>query len=174
VAILAVMPTFFLISQLVPYLTDRGVSAAVGAQALGILAGSGVFGRLFMGWVAGRIGWMKSISIACFIGCLTTIWLLFITEPWIIYLCIGIYGFTMGSTTSLLSGTVAAFFGFIALAELLGFLLGMGVLVGAFIPWLSGLSFDLTGSYLSAVAGSAFLLVISAVVSLLLKPPSLD
>ncbi len=169
--ILTFMPTFFVITHLVPYVTDRGVSAAVGAQALGVLAGMSVVGRLGMSWVAGKIGWMKSLTISCFIASVSIIWLLFVTEPRVIYLCVGLYGFSQGSTTSLLSGAVAYFFGLIALSELLGFLLGLGVLVGAITPWLSGLSFDLTGSYLTAIAASAFFFVVAGDLSLILKRP---
>ena len=114
---------------------------------------------------------MKSLSISYFTACVAVIWLVFVTEPAALYLFAGLYGFFQGSATALLSGATASFFGLIALSELLGFILGMGVLVGAIAPWLSGLSFDLTGSYLTAMSVGAFSFAVAGLLSLLLKPP---
>ncbi len=169
--ILVNTPDFFIKSQLVPYIIDQGVSANTGAQSLGLIAGAMVFGRITMSWVAGRIGWMKSLAISCFVASISIVWLMFITEPDTLYLFAVAYGFSWGSTLALLGGAVAFFFGIAALSELLGFLLGLSVLVGATAPWLSGLSFDLTGTYLIAMAIAAFLFAAAGLLSLLLKPP---
>ena len=59
-----------------------------------------------------------------------------------------------------------------ALSELLGLLLGIGVVVGAFTPLLGGLSFDLTGSYLTALSLAAVSFASAGLLSFLLKPPA--
>lgn len=171
ICILIFMPDFFIKSHLVPYVTDRGVSAAVGAQGLGLIAGMSVVGRAAMSWVATRIGWTKSLAISCFITSISIIWLVFVTKPEAFYLFVVVYGFFWGSTTVLLIGAVGFLFGLPALSELLGFLLGLGVLVGAVAPLLGGLSFDLTGSYLTAMAVAAFFFAAAGLLSFLLRPP---
>ena len=170
--ILTFMPAFFINSHLVPHVTDRGISAAVGAQGLSLMAGMSVVGRVAMSWVAGRIGWMKSLAISNFVACISVIWLMFVTGPGALYLFVVAYGFFWGSTLALLSGAVGFFFGLTALSEILGFLLGLGVLVGAVTPLLGGLSFDLTGSYLTAMTLAALSYATAGLFSLLLRPPA--
>lgn len=171
ICILTFIPFIFIISHMVPYVTDRGISAATGAQALGLTAAMSVIGRLAMSWFAGRIGWIKSLTISCFISSASIIWLIFVTELGGLYLFVVFYGIFQGSITALLGGATASFFGLTALSELLGFLLGIGILVAAIAPWLSGLIFDLTGSYLIPIAVSALFFAVAGVLSLLLKPP---
>ncbi|MFC1943696.1 MFS transporter [Chloroflexota bacterium] len=168
--ILYFMPTFFINSHLVPYVTDRGISAATGAQGLGLMAGMSVVGRLAMSWLAGRIGWMKSLTISYFVASICIIWLIFVAEPEAFYLFAVIYGFSGGSIIALLGGAIGFFFGLSALSQLLGFLLGLGVLGGAIAPFLGGLSFDLTGSYLTAMATTAFFLAAAGLLCVLLRP----
>jgi len=171
ICILICIPDLFIKSHLIPYVTDRGVSAAVGAQGLGLIAGTSVAGRAAMTWLATRIGWTKSLAISCFITSISIIWLVFVTNAEAFYLFVVAYGFFWGSTTALLIGAVGFLFGLLALSELLGFILGLGVLAGAVAPFLGGLSFDLTGSYLTAMAVAAFFIAIAGLLSFLLRPP---
>ena len=96
---------------------------------------------------------------------------MFVTNIEAFYLFVVAYGFFWGSTTALLIGAVGSLFGLLSLSELLGFILGLGVLTGAVAPFLGGLSFDLTSSYLTAMAVAAFFLAIAGLLSFLLKPP---
>lgn len=171
VSILGFMPSFFINAHLVPYATDRGISATVGARALGMMGILSAAGRLVMTGVAERAGWMKTLATCFVITVLSTIWLAFVTGPGELYLFVIVYGFFWGSILALFGGAVNSFFGLAALSELLGFLLGLAVLMGAVAPLLGGLSFDLTGSYLLAVAFSAVAFVAAALLCFLLKPP---
>ncbi|MBA7714808.1 hypothetical protein ES703_123840 [subsurface metagenome] len=76
------------------------------------------------------------------------------------------------NTAEYLGGAVGSFFGLSALSELLGFLLGLGVLVAALTPWLGGLIFDLTASYIIAMAIATVLFAVAGLLSLLLRPPA--
>jgi len=169
--ILTFMPDFFIKSHVVAHVTDQGITAALGAQGLGLIAAVSVVGRVSMNWVAERIGWIRSLAISNFVASASVIWLVFVTVPWEFYLFVVLYGFFWGSTLALLSGATGAFLGLASLGGLLGFMLGLGVLVGAITPWLGGLSFDLTGNYFIAIAGSASLFGMAGLISLLLKAP---
>ena len=163
--ILSFMPAFFVMSHLVPYVTDQGISASAAAQGLGMMAGVNVIGRLVMSWIAGKIGWMRSLTICYFFATVAIIWLIFVNTPWEFYVFVIIYGLSWGSAISLLGGAVGFLFGLPALSELLGFLMGISVLTGAVIPWLGGLSFDLTNSYLIAISVAAAIFSASGVLS---------
>ncbi len=169
--ILSFMPTFFIYSHLVPYVTDGGVNAAAGARGLGLMAGASVPGRIVMSWLAGRIGWMKSLTVSYFIASICIIWLIFVVKPEAFFLFVVIYGFFQGSTLALLGGATGFFFGLSALSQLIGFLMGIGVLIGAVSPFLGGLSFDLTDNYLTALVTTALFFATAGILSFLLKPP---
>jgi cyanate permease len=47
------------------------------------------------------------------------------------------------------------------------------VLIAAIVPWLGGLVFDLTSSYVIAIAIAATFYATAGIVSLALKPPEL-
>ena len=170
--VLAFMPTSFIYSHLIPYVTDAGISAATGARGLGLMGGMSVVGRLVMSWLAGRIGWMKSLVISNSIATICIIWLIFVTKPETFYLFVVIYGFFQGSIMALLGGATGFFFGLSALSQLIGFLMGLSVLFGAISPFLGGLSFDLTGNYLTAMVSIAFFFATAGLLCALLRPPN--
>ncbi|MFC1942783.1 MFS transporter [Chloroflexota bacterium] len=173
ICVLTFMPAFFIAAHLIPYVTDKGISAAVGAQALGLMTGTSVIGRLVMSWVAGRIGWTKTLTICYIIASGCVVWLVFVDRTESLYLLMVVYGLSYGSTLALIGGAVGYFFGLSSLSELLGFLLGIGVLFAAILPWLGGFIFDLTSSYVIAMAIAAGLFAVAGILSSLMKPPRL-
>ena len=123
-----------------------------------------------MSWLAGRIGWLKALTICYFVASASIVWLIFVTGLESFYLFVVVYGLSWGSTLALLGGAAGSLFGLSALSELLGFLLGIGVLFAALSPWLGGLIFDLTASYTIAMAIAAFFYAVAGLLSILLKP----
>ncbi|MDP2952080.1 MAG: MFS transporter, partial [Chloroflexota bacterium] len=171
ISVLSFMPSFFLNAHLVPYATDREIAAADGARAVGMIGLASVAGRLALTLAAGKMGWMRVLALCYAVAAASVIWLMFSADLPGLYLFAGIYGFFWGSTLALFGGAVSSFFGLKALSELLGLLLGLSVLGGAVAPFLGGLSFDLTGSYLTALVLAAFSFAAAAIFSFLLKPP---
>lgn len=167
--VLTNIPDFFIKSHLVLHVTDQGISSTIAAQSLGVVAGAMVVGRITMSWVAGKIGWMNSLAISCFVASASVVSLLFVRQPSTLYLFTIAYGFSWGSTLALLGGAVGFFFGLTALSELLGFLFGLTVLVSAIAPFLGGLSFDLTGSYLIAIVVAAAFFALAGILSIFLR-----
>ncbi|MFC1958246.1 MFS transporter [Chloroflexota bacterium] len=172
--ILTFMPAFFINSHLVSYITDKGISATIGAQGLGLMVGISIIGRLFMSWIAGKIGWMKALTVCYFFASVSIVWLMFVAGTESFYLFVIIYGLSWGSTLALLGGSVGSFFGLSVLSELQGFFLGFGVLIAAFTPWLGGFIYDLTASYSIAMYIAAVLYAVAGLISLLLKPTILE
>lgn len=149
--ILSFIPSFFLMVHLVPYATDRGISAVAAAGAIGMMGAFSTPGRLVMGHLADRLGWLRSLALTSFLCAFALLWLPFIGSSWALYLFVLIYGFCYGGLLPQLMGTMAYFFGTPSLSELLGYALGVSVIAGAFSPSLAGFIFDHTGSYLSII-----------------------
>ena len=70
-----------------------------------------------------------------------------------------------------LMGSVGYFFGTASLAELIGITLASSLIVGASAPFVAGLVFDRTGSYLPVLIASVVLFGAGGALALLLKPP---
>jgi MFS family permease len=169
--VLSFMPNFFVSAHFVPFVTDRGINSSAAASAFGTIGIMSVAGRLVMSAAAQRIGCMKSLAICYGFAALSIVWLMFATGPKGFYLFVPVYGFFNGSTIALLGNAVGLFFGLIALSELLGVFLGIGILAAAVSPFLSGLSFDLTGSYLTAMIFAVVCYCGAGFCALVLKPP---
>lgn len=169
--ILSLMPTLFFTTHLVPLAIDRGNSAAVAAQALGLMGVMGVPGRILLGGAADRIGWMRGVAVANFVAAAATLSLALVGQPWMVFLFVVPFGFFNGGNLALLSGAVTMFFGIVALGEILGYALAISVLSGSASPVLGGWVFDTTGSYFLFLVFAAVCFAAGGVYSLMLKPP---
>lgn len=170
--VLSLMPTLFFTTHLVPYATDKGISAAAAAQGLGLMGAVGVLGRLLTGAAADRIGWMRGVAIANFMTALATLGLLFANTTWMFYVFMVVFGLFNWGNLSLLSGAVSMFFGTVALGELLGYTLAISVVSGSVSPVMGGLIFDWTGSYVIFFLFALGCYISGAVYSLVLKAPT--
>lgn len=147
IAILSFAPIFLLIVHLVPYITDRGLSPAVAAGAVGMIGATSTLGRLMGGSLAERIGWMRGLALSNFVCALGIAWLMALSSPAMLYPFVVVFGFFYGARISQLMGSISFLFGTSSLGTLLGTTLGMSTLLGSFSPLLGGYLFDLTGSY---------------------------
>lgn len=171
VNVISTLPGFFLLGHLVAYATDKGISPGAAASALGLMGAFSVVGRLALGPLGERVGWMRTLALSCFACALATLWLIVVTELWMLYVFAMIYGFFWGGRLPPLIASVAWLFGTASLAELIGITLAAGVVVGASAPLLAGFVYDRTGSYLPALIGSIGIFAAGGILSLLLRPP---
>ncbi|MDP6347786.1 MAG: MFS transporter, partial [Dehalococcoidia bacterium] len=152
--IISQLPGYFLLTHLVPYATDRGISPGAAAGAMGLMGLFNVLGRITLGAMAERTGWMKALSLSAFACVLTTLWLMGVSELWMLYVYVMAYGFFWGGRLPPLMGSVGYFFGTASLAELIGITLASSLVVGASAPFVAGLVFDRTGSYFPVLIAS--------------------
>jgi MFS family permease len=94
----------------------------------------------------------------------------FAGEIWALYLYAAVYGFGHGGFFALVSPLVAEIFGTISHGSILGGVLFLGQMGGAVGPAVTGLIFDVTGSYRLAFMIMLALSVIGFTFSILLKP----
>ncbi len=133
--------------HIVPHATDLGVAPAVAAMILSTIGAVSIAGRLTIGTLFDRLGGGRSLTI-CFAVLLTSFVLLQLAETtWMLFLFAIIYGFAHGGFFTVMSPTLAEFFGIGSHGVIFGMVLFSGTIGGATGPLLAGILFDKTGSY---------------------------
>jgi len=133
--------------HIVPHATDLGVAPRVAAMILSTIGAVSIAGRLTIGTLFDRLGGRRSLSI-CFVVLLVSFVLLQLAEStWMLFLFATIYGFAHGGFFTVMSPTLAEFFGTGSHGVIFGVVLFSGTIGGATGPLLAGNLFDTTGSY---------------------------
>ena len=149
---------------------DLGMTPALAAILLSVLAAASVVGRLSVGALVDRIGGRRAL-ILCFVPLIASLLaFLSISEPWALFAAVPIYGFAHGGIFTVMSPTVAEYYGLQAHGAIFGFVLFFGAIGGAAGPILAGRIFDLMGSYDPAFSTLAVLAALG--LALVLKLPS--
>lgn len=136
--------------HIVAYCVDLGFGVAPGADMLALMTGAGVISRLASGFIADRIGGVKTVLIGSVLQCAA----LFLYIPFSglasLYLVSLIFGLSQGGIVPSYAVIVREYLpareagqrvGLVIMATILGMALG---------GWLSGWIYDLTGSYQAA------------------------
>lgn len=146
---------------------DLGLTAALAAVLLSVIGGASVVGRLTVGTLADRIGGRRALAM-CFVPLIASLTaLMFVETYWLLIAVIMIYGFAHGGFFTVVSPTVAEFFGLRAHGSIFATVLFFGTFGGALGPILAGWVFDTTGGYeiafgtLATLAGLGLILVLS-------------
>ncbi|GMQ77079.1 MAG: OFA family MFS transporter [Gammaproteobacteria bacterium] len=133
--------------HIVPHATDLGVAPRVAAMILSTIGAVSIAGRLTIGTLFDRLGGRRSLTI-CFAVLLTSFVVLQLAETtWMLFLFAIIYGFAHGGFFTVMSPTLAEFFGIGSHGVIFGMVLFSGTIGGAIGPLLAGILFDKTGSY---------------------------
>ncbi len=149
---------------------DLGMTPALAAILVSVLGAASVVGRLSVGGLVDRISGRRAL-ILCFVPLIASLLaFLFISAPWGLFAAVAVYGFAHGGFFTVMSPTVAEYFGLQAHGAIFGFVLFFGTIGGAAGPILAGRIFDLTDSYAPAFAALAALATLGLV--LVLKLPS--
>ena len=156
-----------------PHARDLGFDAIRAAQVLSTIGAASIFGRIIMGGTADRLGGKRSLIIAYVILSASLIWLLFIREPWILFVFAPVYGFTHGAFFTLISPTVAELFGTKAHGVIFAIILFYGTIGGAISPFIAGQVFDTLGTYQPVFICLSVIAVIGLVLVNFLRSDSL-
>jgi MFS family permease len=158
--------------HIVAYCGDLGYGPARGAEMLALMMGFGIISRIASGFIADRIGGVATLLIGSVLqGVALGLYMLF-DGLVSLYVISALFGLFQGGIVPMYAIIVRQYFppqeagtrlGIVLMATLLGMALG---------GWLSGLIFDLAGTYQAAfLNGIAWNLVnVSIMVWLLLRP----
>jgi MFS family permease len=161
--------------HMVAYCGDLGYPAARGAEMLSLMLGFGIVSRLLSGWIADRIGGLRTLLLGAVLQAVALALFLPFQELAALYVISALFGLFQGGLVPSYPMIVREYFspreagvrtGTVIMATLFGMALG---------GWLPGWIFDLTGSYRAAFAnGIAWNLVTTTIALVLLartRPP---
>jgi MFS family permease len=158
--------------HIVAYCGDLGYGPAAGARMLSLMLGFGIVSRLLSGWIADRIGGLRTLLLGSALQ--GTALLLYVPFDGLtsLYVVSALFGLFQGGIVPSYAIIIREYFapqdagarvGIVVMATLFGMALG---------GWMSGVVFDMTGSYRAAfINGIAWnLLNLSIVIGLLRRP----
>jgi MFS family permease len=136
--------------HIVAYCHDLGYGAAPGARMLSLMLGFGVVSRLASGWICDRIGGRRTLLLGSSLQALALVLFLPFDGLVSLYVLSALFGLVQGGIVPAYAVIVREFFppeeagvrvGTVLMATVFGMALG---------GWMSGVIFDLTGSYQAA------------------------
>ena len=158
--------------HIVAYSGDLGHGAARGARMLSLMLGFGVVSRLAWGWVCDRIGGRRTLLLGSSLQALALVLFLPFDGLHSLYVLSALFGLAQGGIVPAYAVIIREFYppeeaglrvGTVLMATVFGMALG---------GWLSGVIFDLTGSYQAAFVNGIVwnLLNLGIAVELLRRP----
>ncbi len=162
-------PTLMTIpTHIAVYGMDMGMTGARAALLLTVIGAASMAGRLATGYFQDRLGSQAAYS-ACFIPILISLNALLLWDNHsALFLFMALYGFGHGGFFSVVSPTVAEYFGMQSHGALFGIILFFGTIGGAIGPILAGMVFDYSGNYDSAFITLALLMALGLILVLTL------
>ena len=156
--------------HLVAYCGDLGYGAARGAQMLSVMLACGIVSRLTFGFISDRVGGLRTLLIGSGLQCVALLLFLPFDGLVSLYIVSALFGLFQGGIVPSYAIIVREFFpareaGGRVAAVIMATLFGM-----ALGGWMTGVVFDLTGSYKAAfVNGILFNLVNLSIASWLMR-----
>ncbi|MCF8466273.1 MAG: MFS transporter [Sneathiella sp.] len=155
--------------HIVAYCADLGFGVAAGAQMLSVMLAGGIVSRLASGFLADRIGGVRTVLLGSFLQCLA----LFLYIPFnglaSLYIVSLVFGLSQGGIVPSYALIVREYLPAREAGQRVGLVIMMTVVGMALGGWMSGLIYDLTGSYQAAfINGIAWNMLNMMIMALLL------
>ncbi|MFN0162275.1 MAG: MFS transporter [Burkholderiales bacterium] len=136
--------------HIVAYCGDLGFGAARGAQMLSLMLGFGVVSRLISGAICDRIGGLRTLLLGSALQCVALLLFLPFDELWSLFLVSALFGLFQGGIVPAYAIIVREYFAPADAGARVGTVIMFTLLGMALGGWMSGVVFDLTGSYRAA------------------------
>ena len=157
--------------HIVAYCGDLGYGVARGAEMLSLMMGFGIISRIGSGFLADRIGGVRTLLIGSVAQGFALLFYLFFDSLTSLYLISGMFGLFQGGIVPSYAIIVREAMPAAQAATRVGIVIFASVFGMSFGGWASGVIFDATGSYAAAFAnGLAWnVLNIAIIVGLLMR-----
>jgi len=133
--------------HIVAYCGDLGYGSAAGAQMLSLMLGFGIVSRLISGWVADRIGGLRTLLAGAVMQAVALSLYLQFDGLAALYVIAILFGLFQGGIVPSYALVVREYFPATGSALRIALVINSTLLGMALGGWLSGSIFDLTGSY---------------------------
>jgi MFS family permease len=155
--------------HIVAYCMDLGYGVAHGADMLSIMMAAGVVSRLGSGFIADRIGGVKTLLIGSALQCLSLFFYIPFNGLASLYVVSAVFGLSQGGIVPCYAIIIREYMPAKEAGQRIGTVLTATIFGMAIGGWMSGWIYDLTGSYAAAfLNGIAWNLVNIAAMTLLL------
>jgi MFS family permease len=146
------LTTFSVITQVVPFLVQSGLSPFEAATAFGAAGLLSVFGIMTAGWAADRFGYRRTVTVtftATFCGIASLMAISQAPAPWLVIAFIACFGSAQGARGPVVSALAARRFGGPGFATIYGTMFAWMSIAGAVGTFVAGWLYDATGGYLA-------------------------
>ncbi|MFK7992802.1 MAG: MFS transporter [Granulosicoccus sp.] len=154
--------------HIVIHAEDLGFDAPTAAAVLSSIGALSILGRLALGWSIDQIGGKQGYLICFSLLLISLLLLRQINDPRYLFGFALLYGFAHGGFFTVVSPTLAEYFGMRAIGTTFGTVVFFGTLSGAAGPLLAGWIYDSQGSYDMAFLLLAMLAATGLFITLLL------
>ncbi len=155
--------------HIVIHAQDLGFDATTAAAVLSSIGAVSILGRLALGWSIDNIGGKRGYIFCFTLLLISLLFLRHIEDPRYLFGFAALYGFAHGGFFTVVSPTLAEYFGMQALGTVFGAVVFFGAFSGAAGPFIAGWIFDSTGSYDQAFTLLAALAAIGLIMALSLS-----
>jgi MFS family permease len=138
--------------HLVAYCSDLGYGVARGAEMLSLMLGFGVVSRVASGFIADRVGGAATLLLGSVLQATALLLYMMFNGLTSLYLISMLFGLVQGGIVPSYAIIIREYFSPREAATRLGIVLMASLFGMAFGGWISGVIFDLTGSYRAAFA----------------------
>jgi MFS family permease len=142
--------TFSVITQVVPFWVQSGLSPLEAAAAFGTAGMLSIFGIMTSGWAGDRIGYRATVTVtfvSSFIGIASLLAYSFTRAPSLVVLFIVCFGLAQGARGPIVSSLAASHFGGPGFATIYGTMFAWMSVAGALGTFIAGFLYDFTGGY---------------------------
>jgi len=158
------------IVHIVPHARDLGLQPTTAAAVLSTIGGVSMLGRIVMGTANDRIGGKRSLILSLTLLIISLVWLQVSASAWMLFVFAVLYGFAHGALFTVMSPTVAEFFGTTSHGLIFGMVLFSGTLGGSMGPLIAGYIFDLSGAYRAAFITLTVMACSGLILAALIRP----
>ena len=154
--------------HIVAYCGDLGYGVARGAEMLSLMLGFGIISRIGSGFLADKIGGIRTLLIGSFAQGTALLFYLFFDSLTSLYVISAMFGLFQGGIVPSYAIIVREAMPASEAATRVGIVIFASVFGMSFGGWISGVIFDATGSYAAAFANGMAWNALNIVIMLLL------
>jgi len=157
--------TFSVITQVVPFLVQSGLSPLAAASAFGTAGLLSIFGIMTSGWAADRFGFRVAATasfVATFLGIVSLLAFSWTPAPWLVIAFVICFGSALGARGPIVSSLAARHFGGPTFATIYGTMFACMSISGALGAFIAGWLYDVTGGYRAGLFFSMATVLVAA------------